>query len=136
MQLVDSFALVVSVGISVLGTKMSPLEPVYRSQITFPSVAKSDLLQEFFASITIPDPYTLAREHFGVGTARNEPQKLGNDTAKEDAFRRQKRKGVVGEGKAERRRSKESNSSCTGTVWPNLSYVNDSPNEIEVLIFL
>lgn len=136
MQLVDSFVLIVSVGISVLGTKMSPLEPVHRSQITFPSVAEPDLLQEFFASVTVPDPYALTREHLGVGTTRNEPQKLGNDAAKEDAFGRQERKGVVGEGKAERRRSKEGNGSCAGTIWSNLSCVNDSPNEVEVLIFL
>jgi hypothetical protein len=55
---------------------MSPLKPIHRAKITLLSVSQTPLLEEIFASVSVPYFDALLRKHSGIRAALNKPEKF------------------------------------------------------------
>jgi len=66
-QLVHTLPLVVLVAPSVLGTKVSPLEPVSGANVSFGIVGQSSLIEELTGAIAVPNAHALGGQLLGVG---------------------------------------------------------------------
>lgn len=66
---------------------MAPLETVYRSQITYSAMGKSDRVEVFAGSVAIPDFDPRGCKGERGCRAADEPEKFGEDGTEEDAFR-------------------------------------------------
>lgn len=53
--------------VSVLGTKVPPLETIDRPQVAFLPICESKIVQEATRPVSIPDFYTSLRQLLGIG---------------------------------------------------------------------
>jgi hypothetical protein len=76
LELVDTFAAIVSLTIGVCSIEVPPLMPVHRSQIVFSKVIETPRVQELSAAIAIPNVHTIVSKLLIAGRSLNEPQEL------------------------------------------------------------
>lgn len=135
-QLINPLPPIIPFTIPIPRPKMPPLEPIHRPQIPLPPMSQPPLLQKRLAPIPIPDLHPLLRKQLAIRRPVDEPEQFFDDPPEERPFRRQQRKGVVGEGEAQRGRGEEGECAGAGAVWADGTGVEDGSNEVEVLLFL
>ena len=136
-QLVNALTGVVGVAVLVFCAKVSPLEAVDWTQITFSPVLQVTRVEELSRSVTVPDVHALVSKKLGVGLASHKPEELLQYASQEDTLCGEQRQIAVGKVEAEARlRCKESESASTCAIGSRLACRNDTRHELEVLRLL
>lgn len=134
-KLVNALASVVCVAVLILGTKVSPLESVDRTQITDLAVGQTDLVQVLARAIAVPDLDALLGQAQAVGVALDKPEQLLKNCAEKNSLGGQEWEDVVLEREAHGWWRKDGAGACSGAVCPELAVVHDMAQHVKVLMF-
>ncbi|KAH3658768.1 hypothetical protein OGATHE_006494 [Ogataea polymorpha] len=85
-QLIVTFACVVCIGVDIFCPKVSPLEAVNWTEISFPPVCQAERVKILSRSISFPYFDALLGQFLGICLSSNKPEKFVKDTFEKHLF--------------------------------------------------
>lgn len=86
LQLVNTLSRIILVTVSILCSKVPPLEPIDWPKVSLAAVSQPSLFQELLRPIPIPNLHTLFREQLRVGGSVDKPEQFFEDPTHKRSF--------------------------------------------------
>jgi len=91
LKLIHALPSVIILARLIRGSEMPPLKPIYRTEISNPSVIKTYAIEILPGPISFPDVYALVAQDLSVSVSCDKPQQLLNHASREDPLGGQER---------------------------------------------